>query len=74
MESAYWIVAGLLALAYLAAGAQKATCSRAQLALLQIGAAITHLIRREPKVLPMNVALLALAAAAAAVLGSDVRG
>lgn len=31
MEIAYWIVAGLLALAYLAAGAQKATRPQAQL-------------------------------------------
>jgi hypothetical protein len=123
VEIAYWIVAGLLALAYLAAGAQKATRSQAQLVeagivwagdfplpavrfigvvellgavglilpplvdvapvlgptaavgltLLQIGAVITHLIRREPKVLPINLALLALAAAAA-VLGFNVWG
>jgi hypothetical protein len=123
VEIAYWIVAGPLALAYLAAGAQKTTRSQAQLVkagivwagdfplpavrfigvvellgavglilpplvdvalvlgptaavgltLLQIGAVITHLIRREPKVLPINVALLALAAAAA-VLGFDVWG
>ena len=123
METAYWIVAGLLALAYLAAGAQKATRSQTKLAeagmvwagdfplpavrligiiellgavglilpplvditpvlgptaavglaLLQVGAVVTHLTRREPKVLPMNLALLALAAAAA-VLGFNVWG
>lgn len=121
METTYWIAASLLALAYLAAGAQKSTRSQTKLAeagivwaadfplpavrfigiiellgavglilpplldiapvlgptaagglaLLQVGAVITHLIRREPKVLPMNLALLALAAAAA-VLGFNV--
>ena len=35
------------------------------LALLQVGAVNTHLKRGEPKVLPMNLALLALAAVAA---------
>lgn len=118
MSIAYWIVAGLLALAYLAAGSQKALRTPDQLvesgigwakdlrlplvrligalevlgalglilppltdiapvlapiaaiglALLQVGAATFHLIRREPKVLPMNLLLLA-AAVAAAILG-----
>lgn len=123
MEITYWITASLLALAYLAAGAQKTTRSQPQLAeagivwaaefplaavrligviellgaiglilpplvdiarvlgptaavglaVLQVGAVITHLIRREPKVLPINLVLLALAVAAA-VLGFNVWG
>ena len=123
METTYWIIASLLALAYLAAGAQKATRSQTKLAeagmgwaadfplpavrfigivellgavglilpplldiapalgptaavglaAVQVGAAATHVSRREPKVLPMNLVLLALAVAAA-VLGFNVWG
>jgi hypothetical protein len=115
MLIAYWILAGLLALAYLAAGGMKLAQSReklvssgmgwvgdspawavkavglvevlgaiglilpaltgiapilapiaaAGLVLVQIGAAITHLVRGEAKTLPVNILLLLLAAAAA---------
>lgn len=118
MLIAYWIVAGLLAVASLAAGAQKtfrspdalvasgigwandvqppavrligvaevlgaiglilppltgiapilAPVAAVGLALVQVGAVAFHLRRGEAKVLPMNLALL-LAAVAAAVLG-----
>lgn len=119
MEITYWIVAGLLALLYLAFGGQKTTRSKEKLlaagidfplpfarvigaiellgavglilpplvgiapalgptagiglAVVQIAAAITHVARREPKVLPINVALLA-AAVVAAVTGFNVWG
>lgn len=43
------------------------------LAVVQVAAAITHLTRREPKVLPINLALLA-AAVVAAVTGFSVWG
>ncbi|MEA4944604.1 MAG: DoxX family protein [Propionicimonas sp.] len=115
MTIAYWIVAGLLALAYLAAGGMKlaqpqhklaasgmawagdfpawsvkvigllevlgaigvilppltgiapvlAPVAAIGLALVQVGAAITHLVRGEAKALPANIVLLALAVAAA---------
>lgn len=115
MLIAYWIVAGLLALANLVAGGMKVLRPKAKLAesgmayagdfpawsvkvigilevlgaiglilppltgivpvlaawagvglsLVQIGAIITHLIRKEPKALPANVVLLALSVAAA---------
>lgn len=118
MLIAYWIVAGLLALAYLAAGAQKifrtpdklvasgigwakdlplavvrligaaevlgavglilppltgiapilAPIAAIGLVLVQVGAVVFHLTRREPKVLPMNLVLL-LVALAATILG-----
>jgi hypothetical protein len=118
MLIAYWIVAGLLALAYLAAGGQKALrapdklvasgigwakdiplpvvrliggvevlgafglilppltgiapilapIAAVGLALLQVAAIVFHLLRRETKALPINLALL-LAAVAVAVLG-----
>ena len=117
MHITYWVLAGLLAIAYLMAGAMKSTRSKPQLvdagivwagdfpiaavrfigivellgaiglilppivdvapvlgsvaaiglALVQVGAVATHLIRHEAKVLPMNVVLLALAAATAVV-------
>lgn len=123
MEITYWITASLLALVYLAAGAQKSTRTQAKLVeagmawaadlplpmvrfigvmellgavglilpplldiapalgptaavglgVLQVGAIITHVTRREPKVLPMNLVLLALSAAAA-VTGFNVWG
>lgn len=115
MMIAYWIVAGLLALAYLAAGAQKtfrspdalvaagigwardvslplvrfvdvvevlgaiglilppltgiapvlAPIAAIGLVLVQVGAVVFHLRRREAKALPMNLVFLLLAVAAA---------
>ncbi|GAB4007174.1 DoxX family protein [Nocardioides ultimimeridianus] len=123
MEITYWITASLLALVYLAAGAQKSTRTQAKLveagmawaadlplpmvrfigviellgalglilpplldiapalgptaavglALVQVGAVATHVMRREPKVLPMNIVLLVLAVVAA-VVGFKVWG
>jgi hypothetical protein len=118
MQIVYWIIAGLLALAYIAAGGQKSfrapdklveagigwakdlplpmvrligavevlgavglilppltgiasilgPIAAIGLVLVQVGAVIFHLIRREPKPLPMNAVLL-VAALAAAILG-----
>ena len=66
MLIAYWILAGLLALAYLAAGGMKLAQPREKLVASGMGwAAITHLARSEAKSLPANVVLLLLAAALA---------
>ena len=66
MLIAYWILAGLLALAYLAAGGMKLAQPREKLVASGMGwGVITHLARGEAKSLPANVVLLLLAAALA---------
>ncbi|WP_328995760.1 DoxX family protein [Kribbella sp. NBC_01245] len=67
MNIALWIVAGVLAAAALAGGAQKLIQPKEKLAavglvLLMVGAMITHVRRHEAPYLVVNLVVLAVAA------------